>query len=144
VTHKILPRSSGNDGDTSSRRGNLFLRGNNWQRSGITAQCLSLPEAPTLCRPRQRLALNLTEQLEWLGCLLLFCFCRSAYVLHQHKAGISARHRSKKHVRGMLPTFAENNSVTIYRFNSVCSRIAPSSVGHVRRFLKATACNVSF
>jgi hypothetical protein len=57
--------------------------------------------------------------------------------------GISARRRSKKHARAMLPAFAENNSVTIRLFNSACSRIAQSSVQRARRFLKAMACSVS-
>jgi hypothetical protein len=98
---------------------------------------------PFLGTPRQRSALNVTEQPEWSDYLLFFCFCRWAYGLHQHRVGISARHRSKKHVRAMLPIFAENNSVTIHLFNSACSRIAQGSVRHVRRFLKAMACSVS-
>jgi hypothetical protein len=80
---------------------------------------------------------------EWSDYLLFFWFCRWAYVLHQHRVGISARHRSKKHVRAMLPIFAENNSVTIHLFNSACSRIAQGSVRHVRRFLKAMAFSVA-
>jgi hypothetical protein len=131
-------------------------RRNKWQRSELrlsvfivargtrdTGLNSSLKLGLFLWTTRRRSALNVTEQPEWSNHLLFFCFCRWAYVLHQHRVGISARHRSKKHVRAMLPIFAENNSVTIHLFNSACSRIAQGSVRHVRRFLKAMACSVS-
>jgi len=124
-------------------------RGNKWPRSGLRPSVLTLPEADKvpasvplmlgrfLCKPRQRTALNVTEQPKWFDYPLFSCFCRWAYVPHQHRVDISAHHRSKKHVRAMLPTFAEINSATIHLFNSACSRIAQGSVQHARRFLKA-------
>jgi hypothetical protein len=115
----------------------------------ITAQCLvvalnlSLRLGQSLWARRWRSALKVREQPEWSDYLLSFCFCRWVYVLHQHRVGISARRKSKKHVRATLPIFAENNLVTIRLFNSACSRIAQGSVRHVRRFSKAMACSVS-
>jgi len=55
--------------------------------------------------------------------------------MRQHRAGISARHRSKKHARAMLLTFAGSSSVMIHPFNSACSRIAQSWARRARRFL---------
>jgi hypothetical protein len=132
------------------------LCGNKWQRSELRLSGLvvargtrdmglnsSLRLGPFLWTRRRRSALNVREQPEWSDYLLSFCFCRWVYVLYQHRVGISARRRNKKHVRATLPIFAENNSVTIRLFNSACSRIAQGSVRHVRRFSKATACSVS-
>jgi hypothetical protein len=64
------------------------------------------------------MTLNQTEQPECLDYHLFSCFYQWAYVLHQHRAGIQARHRNRKRVRVMLPAFAENNLVTIQLFNS--------------------------
>src|ERR1700694_2269996 len=87
------------------------------------------------------MTLNQTEQPECVDYHLFSCFFRWAYVLHQHRAGTPARHRNRKRVRVMLPAFAENNLVTIQLFNSACSRTAPSSVRHVRKYSRAMACN---
>ena len=81
------------------------------------------------------------EELEWLDYHLFSCFYQWAYVLHQHRAGIPARHRNRKRVRVMLPAFAENNLVTIQLFNSACSRTVQSSVRHVRKYSRAMACS---
>ena len=87
------------------------------------------------------MTLNQTEQPECVDYHLFSCFSRWAYALHQHRAGIPAPHRNRKRVRVMLPAFAENNLVTIQLFNSACSRTAQSSVRHVRKYSRATACS---
>ena len=87
---------------------------------------------------------NETEQPECLDCHSFFCFCRRAYVLHQHRAGIPGHHKNKMRARAMPPAFAENSLVTMHLFNSACSKTAQNSVRHARKFLRAMACSVSF